>query len=389
MSMTKFAYIFILFIFTQTSFAQKKDSSELKDPIYEKPFIVKIGTLQLGGYADFSYEFEEEDGITEESSFKANRFNLFAYTKLYDRATVFGEIEFEEGGEEISLEIAQLDFKIIDEINLRGGIILPPLGRFNVNHDSPKNNFTRRPLVSTEIIPSTLSELGGGFFGNIFFNNDVRLNYNLYLTNGFNDGIILNSSGATRFKGGEPSLGEDNNSVPSYTGRIGLIPVRNTEVGFSFHHGVYNIFKIEGETIDEKRNETLIVFDWDVSRQFTFGTFNLSGELAYAKVDVPRSLIGLYAQRQQGMYSDFSYDFLKGFVKALPRSYFTFVMRYDYVNFDRDIAGDFMRQISAGLNFRPFEDTVLKLNYSRGWSYDRLNNETNLVFISGSIATYF
>jgi len=382
-------FLFFFLAFSQISYAQKEDTIGIKDPLYEKPFILKIGSLQLGGYADFSYEFEEVDGGKEESTFKASRFNIFAYTKLYDRATMFGEIEFKNGGEEISLEIAQLDFKIIDELNFRGGIILPPLGRFNVNHDSPKNNFTRRPLVSTEIIPSTLSELGGGFFGNIFLDNDTRLNYNLYLTNGFNDGILLNNAGSTRFSGGGPSLGQDNNAVPSYTGRIGLIPLKGIDVGFSFHHGIYNVYELEGNIVDDKRNETLLVFDWDLSKQFKFGTFNLAGELAYAKIDVPKSLIGTFAQKQQGVYSDLSFDFLKGLVKALPKSYFTLVMRYDQVNLDRDINGDKTRQISVGLNFRPFEDTVFKLNYSRGRTSDRLNNESNMVFISGSIATYF
>lgn len=382
-------FIFFVLISSDISYAQKKDTTEIEDPLFEKPFALKLGTLQLGGYGDFSYEFEETDGTTEESTFRASRFNIFAYAKIYDRASFFGEIEFKDGGREISLEMAQLDFKIINELNFRGGIILPPLGRFNVNHDSPRYDFAKRPLVSTVIIPSTLSELGFGFFGNIFSNNERRLNYKVYLTNGFNDGVILNNAGSTRFIGGVPSLVGDNNALPAYTGRIGVIPIRDVELGFSFHHGVYNLFELDGTTVDDKRNETMIVFDWDLSKQFKFGTFNLSGELAYANIDVPQSLIGTYAQRQQGVYSDLSFDFLKGLVKALPNSYFTVAMRYDEVNLDRDITGDYTRIVSVGVNFRPFEATVFRFNYSKGRTYDRLNNAANLVFISGSVATYF
>ncbi len=373
---------------TQFSSAQTQDTLT-KDPLYQKPFIMKFGGLQLGGYTDVSYEMEREDGITEEATFKANRFNIFAYSRFFNRATIFSEIEFEEGGEEISLEIAQFDFEIIDELNLRAGVLLPPLGRFNVNHDSPKNNFTRRPLVSTELIPSTLSEVGGGLFGNIFIGKKMRVNYNLYVTNGFTDGIILNAVGSTRFNAGKPKLGEDNNTAPSYTGRIGIIPLQGIEAGFSFHTGIYNTYLAEGVLIDEKRSETIIAFDWDFSKSFKFGAISFSGEFAYAKIDIPKNLTGTFASKQYGYYADITYDFLKGFVKLLPKSYFIFALRYDEVHLDKDIDGDFTRQFSVGLNFRPFEDSIFKINYSRAWSYDRIHNIVNKALMTASIATYF
>lgn len=380
--------IFIFALHAEFIQAQQNDSTKTEDPLYNKPFLVKLSHLQLGGYTDISYEVERESGITEEATFKANRFNLFAYSRLFNRATIFAEIEFEEGGEEISLEIAQFDFEFTEALNLRAGVLLPPLGRFNVNHDSPRNNFTRRPLVSTEIIPSTLSEVGGGLFGNIYIQK-MRLNYSLYLTNGFNDGLILNSSGTTSFQAGSPSLGEDNNTVPSFTGRIGFIPVSGIEAGISFHTGTYNKYIMEGQVIDEKRNALIIAADWEMTRSFKFGTLGLSGEFAYAKIDIPSSLAGLYSSKQQGFYVDLTYDFLRGFVKILPKSSFIFALRYDEVHLDNDITGDLSRQFSAGLNFKPFEDSIFKLNYTRGWSYDRVNNLTHKALITASIATYF
>ncbi len=387
--MKKNIVLFILLAF-QTLFisAQSGDTVKTEDPIYKKPFLFKFSNLQLGGYTDISYELERENGVTEEATFKANRFNLFAYSRLFNRATIFAEIEFEEGGKEIALEIAQFDFEFYEALNLRAGILLPPLGRFNVNHDSPKNNFTKRPLVSTEIIPSTLSEIGGGLFGNIYLRK-MRVNYGLYITNGFNDGIILNSEGSTSFRSGSPSLDEDNNTVPSYTGRIGFIPVTGIEAGFSFHTGTYNKYRVEGQDIDEKRNELIIAADWDLSKSFKFGTLGLSGEFAYAKIDIPESLIGLYASKQQGYYIDLTYDFLRGFVKVLPKSSFIFALRYDEVHLDIDISGALARQFSVGLNFKPFEDSIFKLNYTRGWSYDKINNLTHKAFVTASIATYF
>jgi hypothetical protein len=368
---------------------QSQDTAKIKDEMYQKPFIMKFSGLQLGGYTDVSYEVEREDGITEEATFKANRFNLFAYSRLFNRATMFAEIEFEEGGEEIAVEIAQFDFDIIEEVNFRAGILLPPLGRFNVNHDAPKNNFTRRPLVSTEIIPSTLSEVGAGFFGNIFVSRDLRLNYNIYVTNGFTDGIILNSQGSTKFNTGKPVLGEDNNTVPAYTGRIGIIPFVGNEIALSFHTGAYNTYLVEGIKIDEKRNATILAVDWDFSKSFKFGDMGISGEFAYANIDIPPSLAGTFASQQYGYYVDFNYNFLKGLIKALPKSYFIFALRYDDVHLDKDIEGDYTKQFSVGLNFKPFEDSIFKFNYSRGKSYDRIFNPVNTALFTASVATYF
>lgn len=380
--------LIIQWIVFQSLYSQSKDTAKVTDPLYQKPFLLKFGNLQLGGYTDMSYEFERENGITEEATFKANRFNIFVYSRFFNRATIFGEIEFEEGAEEIALEIAQLDFELTEALNLRAGILLPPLGRFNVNHDSPKNDFTRRPLVSTEIIPSTLSEVGGGLFGNVYAGR-MRFAYNMYLTNGFTDGIILNGQGGTSFQAGKPSLGEDNNTAPSYTGRIGFIPVPGIEAGLSFHTGAYNTYSVEGVDIDEKRNELILAADWDFSRSFKFGTLRLSGEFAYAKIDIPENLASIYAGKQQGYYVDLAYDFLKGFVKILPKSYFTFALRYDEIHLNKDIDGDLTTQFSIGLNFRPFEDSVFRINYSRGWSYDRINNLTHTALMTASIATYF
>ena len=50
---------------------------------------------------------------------------------------------------------------------LTAGVLLPPVGAFNPNHDSPRWEFVDRPLVSTRIIPSTLSEIGFGAYGRV------------------------------------------------------------------------------------------------------------------------------------------------------------------------------------------------------------------------------
>ena len=149
-----------------------------EDPIYDRPFISAFGggRTAVGGYLEGNTNYFSEDGVSEGFSMELRRFNLFLYSAIGSRITFFSELEFEHGTEEISLEIALIDFEISPALILRGGIILPPLGTFNQNHDSPKWDFIDRPLVSTQIIPSTLSEVGFGVHGQ-FFSNTLTVGY--------------------------------------------------------------------------------------------------------------------------------------------------------------------------------------------------------------------
>ena len=76
-------------------------------------------------------------------------------------------------------------------VNLRGGIILNPIGAFNQNHDGPKWEFTDRPISSTQMLPATWSNAGFGLFGKTY-KNDWMFGYELYLSGGFDNTIIDN-----------------------------------------------------------------------------------------------------------------------------------------------------------------------------------------------------
>jgi hypothetical protein len=59
------------------------------------------------------------------------------------------------------------------------------------------------------------------------------------------------------------------------------------------------------------------------------------------------------------------------------------------VDFDRDLAGDSMRALALGLNFRPVPETVLKLGFERGETRDRFNNPAGFAALRLGIASYF
>ena len=76
--------------------------------------------------------------------------------------------------------------------------VLAPLGRFNLSHDSFLNEFTDRPLISTEVLGAALSEPGLGAFGTFDLAGTPRITYEAYAVNGFNDGVdCFNNKGDT------------------------------------------------------------------------------------------------------------------------------------------------------------------------------------------------
>src|SRR5207245_6852458 len=94
----------------------------------------------------------------------------FGY-KFNDRTLFNSEIEFEHAvageGEkgEVAVEFAYVDFRATKRFGLRGGLLLVPVGFLNELHEPPIFHGALRPEVETDIIPTTWSENGLGFYG--------------------------------------------------------------------------------------------------------------------------------------------------------------------------------------------------------------------------------
>ena len=352
--------------------------------IYDKPHQTRLfGRTAIGGYAEAHARWQEVEGLRDEAGFEAKRFNLFTSTRVSDFVRIGAELEVEDGGEEIKLEYAAIDLLFSPAFALRGGMLLSPLGKFNLAHDSPLNEFTDRPLVSTEMIGVALSEPGFGALGQ-FGRGAARVTYEVYATNGFHSGLIDDSEAGTRIPLGRGNF-EDNNGSPAVVGRVAWSPALDHELGVSAHHGAYNVFNLEGTRIDERRDVTLSVIDVETR---LLGT-TIAGEAALARIDVPPGLIGIYASRQHGWYVEAVRELGHGLVRTMPQSLFALKARWDYVKFDADIPGESAGQITVGANFRPTRESALKFDYVRGRGRDRFNNRADHAFVLASIATYF
>ncbi len=360
------------------------DRPMVRGDIYDKPYLAQLaGRTAVGGYVEAHTRYERVDGVKDEFTFLLKRFNLFFASEVSDFIRFAAELEFEDGAEEITLEFAAIDLLISRAFALRAGMILSPLGRFNLSHDSPLNEFTDRPLVSTQIFGVALSEPGLGALGIIPTGGAGRLTYQAYLVNGFDDDLITQSDG-TRIPEGRRNF-EDNNNFPAFVSRVAWSPKVGLEVGASIHTGPYNVYQLDGLTIDEKRNLTI----WAIDIEADLFGIRFMGEGGRAHINIPSGLQGIYAERQQGFYFEGMYDFGRQWIRTMPNSFFSAGARIDVIDLDADIPGDDVKQLSLGFNFRPTIETAFKFDYVRGRARDRFNNPSDFARLLFSVATYF
>ena len=361
------------------------DRPFVRGGVYDKPFLTRLGgRTAIGGYAEAHARYERVDGLRDAAGFELRRFNLFTSTRVSDFVRIAAELEFEDGGRELTIEFAAVDLRIHPSLTLRAGMLLSPLGKFNLSHDSPVNEFTDRPVVSTDLLGVALSEPGFGALGHLGFGRTGRLTYEVYATNGFHDGLITDSEAGTRIPLGRRNF-EDNNGSPAFVGRIALSPRLGYELGVSAHHGAYNVFDEEGIAIDDRRDLSILVADVEAE---ALGV-QVTGEAVLARIEVPNGLRGIYAERQRGLYVEGVREFGRRWVRTMPASSFATKVRFDYVDFDAERVGQTTAQLSAGINFRPTRDSVVKLDFVRGRGRDEFNNRAEHAFVLASLATYF
>jgi hypothetical protein len=371
--------------------------------VYAKPFVSAPKAI-VGGYFDIQYRSHRK-GVLEgygngtTNGFDQQRFVPFIYADITEHVKFASELEIEHGirgtsDNEISLEFAHIDYLVNEPINIRAGILLIPIGKFNLLHDSPLNDLTDRPLVSRLVIPSTMSETGAGFYGTFYPGRTGKLDYELYMTTG---PCGYNSTGSPRIseEGGTKNSrqrkcasddGLDINNGKAVSGRVAFSPMLGVEIAGSSYYG--------NQSPTSYNPLSITAVDWTLQK----GPFEIIGEAAWAYArgnaraitsftgsnGVPYSqgqtLTGLNTlnafaappQRMHGFYLQGNYHFMPAFLSKLsPKRFgegstFTAVVRYDLVNLNMDNRAESegqLEQISFGLNYRPVEDAVFKISY--------------------------
>ncbi len=380
----------------KTSFADTTSKLNM-DAAKNRPYLFSgKSPIAIGGYVEANTQFTQTDGINDGYSFQFRRLTLFFSTVIAKKIRFMSELEFEDGTKEINIESATFDMEFHPLLNLRGGIILNPIGAFNQNHDGPRWDFIDRPISSTAIIPATLSNVGFGLHGKQISNNWV-LGYELYLTNGFDDKIISNSENRTSLAAGKinPEKFEESNSgLPMFSGKLGVRNRNIGEIGISLVSGVYNKWVVDGLEIDEKRNCSILAFDFNTSFS---NKINITGEIAKVMVDVPENYTQQYGSEQYGGYLDIIYTILQKKIMDWENAKLNAGIRMEYADYNSgtfketgEKISDELWSIVPTIAFRPVGNTVLRFNYRYQEQKDLLGNPSAKTAIwQFGFSTYF
>ncbi len=323
----------------------------------------------IGGYAEHDFLLPQQGRTT----FRNHRYVLFVYSHISERISTATEIEFEWAGSplkrngilgagEVLLEFSVVDLMITEWLTFRAGVILVPMGSYNLRHDAPAQELADRPIAYTSVVPTTWYESGAGFLGGFDLGNDWRLSYEVYAINGL-DAKILDGQG---FLGARGSNLEDNNDDKAIVGRVSLSPFLGLDTGVSGYTGAYDL---EGRRVNMVNADVFWrVGAWDFTGEVVRAFIDPGyvqgfpgGSLANTRDRVPTGMFGFYAQVNHRFR-------IEPFFRLLPDEWhdghFTASLRYEEKDTDMEFVstGDVAR-LTVGLNFRPLPPYVLKSNF--------------------------
>lgn len=410
MNQTIHYFIITLLFFSLNTYAQI-DSSLIKpgidtskkslmnlEAIHNRPITgISHSAVALGGYMEANWQYLSTEGVSEGHQFQFRRLTLFTSASITNRIKFLAEIEFEHGTKEIAIEFAAVDIEFNPLLNLRGGMIVNPIGAFNENHDGPKWEFTDRPLAMTNMLPATWSTPGLGLYGKKSFNKWM-VSYELYLSSGFDNSIIENSENKTFLpatKENKNRFEESINGTIFTTSKLAIKNNRWGEVGISHMGGIYNQYKEEGVNIDNKRRVDIYAVDFNTEIP-SIKTF-LTGEFAWVFVDVPETYSQQFGRKQQGGFIDIVQTLYTGNILDWNNAALNLSLRLEYVDWNKGRfketghqIGDDTWSFMPSFSFRPSPKSVFRLNYRYLKERDILQNiPVRTDGFSFGISTYF
>lgn len=368
------------------------------DAVYSRPFL-GMGKLPVavGGYVEGNWQHAGTEGISNRHQFQFRRLTLFFASSISKRVRFLTEIEFEDGTRQLAIEFAAVDLEFHPLLNLRGGMILNPIGAFNQNHDGPKWEFTDRPLSAVTLLPATWSNPGFGFYGK-WYRGAWMFGYETYVTSGLSDSLISNAAGRTSL----PALKNDPNRFTGngngevlWNGKLALRNDHAGELGVSAFTGVYNTWMAGGLETDRKRRCSALAIDYN--HRFKKPGTSLSGEWVWISTEIPATYSQQFGALQYGGFVDLVQPVWRRPVLHWDDVEVNCSLRFEYIDFNagafretRQAIGDEIRSLMAGIGFRPNPQTIFRFNYRYMLQRDLLGNpDIRTAVFSLGISSYF
>ena len=322
--------------------------------------------LSIGGYGEMYYANPEgKDDYAD-----VYRFITYFGYRFNDWVILNAEIEFEHGanaedGGEVVLEFMYLDFLLSQEVNIRLGHVLVPMGLINLRHEPILFNTVQRPEVEKLLIPSTWHENGALLYGK-FESLDLEYTAGVINTLNMNNGYTIE---------GEPKwiregrLGSSSKAPfdPAFVGRVDYTGVNGLMVGASVYYGGGSNLKDPSilDPIQDVSGLNSTIFD--IHAMYDNGPFSAYGLYTQTTLDGASKLGAKAAKKASGYYGNVSYDLgdVVGIDYKLP-----LFAQYENLNpVNKTVSGLSDKRfqtdiITIGMNFFPVDQAVIKADYA-------------------------
>jgi hypothetical protein len=349
-------------------------------PAASKIYRVDSG-MSIGGYGEMLYEnfkSSDESGslVSTQDRLDFLRAILYFGYKFNDRIVFNSEFEFEHattGGKgEASVEFAYLDFLVKDELNIRAGLVLMPIGFVNELHEPPVFLGARRPYVEQRLIPSTWRENGIGLYG-----EHGSLAWRTYVTTTLTSvgGVSGSASGfsASGVRGGRSKGSKSAAEDLALSGRLDWTPRPGVLVGASFYSGNSGQGEMTpgGETID---GQTTIL---DLHAEYRRRGWQIRGlfvDTEIDDVDLINQFQGFIGDEsvgssQGGWYGEIGYDLLAS--KGETRQSLIPYLRYEQFDTQKEVPAGYSRNLAMdqtvttiGIAWKPIPQVVVKADWN-------------------------
>lgn len=186
--------------------------------------------VTVGVYGEITYN--QPDGANGELDVQ-RLVLLFGY-KFSDKVQFITEVEFEHV-KEVYVEQAFLQYSLNDNINLRGGLMLVPMGLINEYHEPTTFNGVERPSIDKSIVPTTWREIGVGFSGR---SDEISLKYQAYIFNGFasvNGSKVL--GGKNGLRNGRQKGAQSTINSPTFSAKVDYYGIQGLRLGLAGYFG--------------------------------------------------------------------------------------------------------------------------------------------------------
>ncbi len=303
--------------------------------------------VTLGGYAEVLYNQPEGDN----GELDVQRFVLLVGYKFTDQVQFVTEIELEHV-EEVFVEQAFVNYNVANNFNIRGGLMLVPMGIINEFHEPTTFNGTERPAVDGSIVPTTWREIGLGVTGRF---DNLSLGYQAYVFNGFasvNGEKVLGGSNGLR--NGRQKAIKSTINKPNFSAKFDYYGIPGLRLGLAGYFGRTqaedDVDMIEGSDV----GISMIGLD----ARYAYRRFTARGQFIHASLKDTEAYNALYetdlGSALQGWYIEGAYNLLP---EDKKQKLFAFA-RYEQYDTHADTAGSLQRNDAYNRN-----DLTLGLTY--------------------------